>query len=233
MIPVKIRRRSRRRRVSATAESAPSEPRTSPASLAPRRAIARSIKSASPVAARIVTAAVIESRWSLQKPAATGRMAAGMTMEATRVGCVLLDCMGTLVALKPPAPVLARELEIDEETAERAFRAEVAYYLEHQLEGSDTAALADLRARCASVVAEVAGVEPERALVALMRSLEFETFEDVRPALVDLRTKGVQLVVVSNWDCSLGETLERVGLGDLFDAVVTSAEVGAAKPDAR
>ena len=37
-------------------------------------------------------------------------------------------------------------------------------------------------------------------------------------------------MVVSNWDASLPEVLERVGLGPCVDAVVSSAEVGAAKP---
>jgi putative hydrolase of the HAD superfamily len=38
------------------------------------------------------------------------------------------------------------------------------------------------------------------------------------------------VVVVSNWDVSLADVLERVGLAPLVDAVVTSAAVGAAKP---
>jgi putative hydrolase of the HAD superfamily len=37
--------------------------------------------------------------------------------------------------------------------------------------------------------------------------------------------------VVSNWDVSLLEVLERVGLAPLVDAVVTSAAVGSRKPD--
>ncbi len=40
-------------------------------------------------------------------------------------------------------------------------------------------------------------------------------------------------MVVSNWDQSLGSVLARVGLDALLDGVVTSAEVGAAKPDPR
>ena len=38
-------------------------------------------------------------------------------------------------------------------------------------------------------------------------------------------------MVVSNWDVSLHEVLERVGLAEALDGVVTSAEVGARKPD--
>ena len=39
------------------------------------------------------------------------------------------------------------------------------------------------------------------------------------------------IVVVSNWDVSLHDVLERTRLRALVDAVVTSAEFGAAKPD--
>ena len=141
--------------------------------------------------------------------------------------------MGTLLRLVPPVPALARALGVDEPTAERAFRAEVAYYLEHQLEASDTAALADLRRRCATVLAEAAGVDPAGALDALMGSLRFEAFPDALPALLELRSLGLRLVVVSNWDSGLPEVLERIGLGEAVDAVVTSAGVGAAKPGRR
>jgi putative hydrolase of the HAD superfamily len=47
-----------------------------------------------------------------------------------------------------------------------------------------------------------------------------------------LRGSGRRLVVVSNWDVSLHEVLERVGLAGLLDGILTSAEVGARKPDA-
>jgi putative hydrolase of the HAD superfamily len=153
--------------------------------------------------------------------------------ETRAVQAVLLDGMGTLLRLEPPAPRLAAALGVDVATAERAFRAEVAYYLEHQLEASDTERLADLRRRCADVLADAAGVPRAGALRALMESLRFEAFEDAVPTLDQLRARGLRLVVVSNWDCGLGEVLERIGLRSRVDAVITSAEVGASKPDAR
>ncbi len=48
-----------------------------------------------------------------------------------------------------------------------------------------------------------------------------------------LKARGKKLAVVSNWDGLLPRVLEVVGLADYFDAVVVSALVGAAKPDAR
>lgn len=141
--------------------------------------------------------------------------------------------MGTLLDLEHPAPRLAASLGVDRATAERAFRAEVAYYLEHQLEGSDPMRLADLRRRSADVLADAAGVDRAPALAALMDSLRFRAFDDAAPVLGQLRNRGLRLVVVSNWDCSLAEVLEQIGLRDHVDAVVTSAEVGAPKPDRR
>jgi putative hydrolase of the HAD superfamily len=160
-------------------------------------------------------------------------MAAGMMGEVTSVRAVLLDGMGTLLRLVPPVPALAEALGVDEPTAERAFRAEVAYYLEHQLEGSDAERLAELRVRCAAVLAGAAGVDAAGALEALMGSLRFEAFADAAPGLRELRARGLRLVVVSNWDCSLPEVLERIGLLAHVDDVVASAVVGASKPDAR
>lgn len=141
--------------------------------------------------------------------------------------------MGTLVRLVPPAPALARALGVDEGTAERAFAAEVAYYVAHHLEGSDPSRLEDLRRRCAGVLAREADVDPARALDALLGALEFEAWEDAAPALSAIRAAGCRAVVVSNWDCSLPAVLDGVGLGPLLDGVVASAVVGAAKPDRR
>ena len=141
--------------------------------------------------------------------------------------------MGTLLRLDDPAPRLAERLGVDLAAAERAFRAEVAYYLEHHLEGRDTGSLEDLRRRSAAVMAAAAGVDPSGAVDALMESLRFEAFPDAAPALAELRSGGLRLVVVSNWDCSLPDALSEAGLLRLVDDVVVSAAVGAAKPDPR
>ena len=150
---------------------------------------------------------------------------------------VLLDALGTLVRLEPPAPRLRTELsaragiEVDEPAAERAIRAEIAYYVEHHLEGRDPASLAALRDRCAGVVAGELGVGHGPAVRdALLASLRFTAFPDAAPALRALRARGVRLVVVSNWDCSLGDVLAGAGLRELLDGVVSSAKAGSAKP---
>ena len=150
---------------------------------------------------------------------------------------VFLDALGTLVELQPPAPRLRallaeRGFDVDEERAGGAFAAEIAYYLEHNLEGSDRERLDDLRDRCAEVMMsalELPRLDHATAREVMLGSLDFVPFPDVAPALSALRDHG--LVVVSNWDCSLPDWLRGADLLEHVDAVVTSAEVGAAKPD--
>lgn len=157
---------------------------------------------------------------------------------------VLLDALGTLVELDPPAPRLREELRerfglsISQAVAQRAIAAEMTYYRAHLHEGRDEPALAELRRRCAEVMwHELADVprapqpDPSEAVEVLMSSLRFRAFPDAPVALSAMKELGLVLVVTSNWDVSLPGVLERVGLAAHLDGVVTSAGVGAAKPD--
>jgi 2-haloalkanoic acid dehalogenase type II len=154
---------------------------------------------------------------------------------------VLLDALGTLVELRPPAPRLRARLaeagfEVSEERAAAGFAAEIEYYLAHHLDGADRASLDDLRDRCATVMMEaldVEGLDHATARRVMLSALEFRPYPDVVPALTALRGEGHRLVIVSNWDCSLPEWLGPPGLLALVGGVVTSADVGAAKPDPR
>lgn len=146
---------------------------------------------------------------------------------------VLLDALGTLVALEPPAPRLARALGVGEAEAARAMRAEIAHYrAEHHRAGS-AAGLAALRRECAEVVRAVLGDERpvEQVEAALLDAIRFRPYADAAPALRAWRAAGARLVVCSNWDVSLREVLAVTGLAPLVDGVVTSAEAGVAKPD--
>ena len=152
---------------------------------------------------------------------------------------VLLDALGTLVELQPPAPRLRARLaeagfDVTEERAAAGFAAEIEYYLGHHMEGSDRERLDDLRDRCAAVMMEsleLPGLDHATARRAMLGSLEFRPYPDVEPALRELSEAGLRLVVCSNWDCSLPDWLGLAGLLDLVDGVVTSAVVGVAKPD--
>jgi putative hydrolase of the HAD superfamily len=151
---------------------------------------------------------------------------------------VLLDALGTLVELETPWPYLARELAdrgvvVDLEAARAAMLAEMGYYRAHHDEARDWATLKDLRRRCAAIVQESLGTSLPLADVedALLAAIRFRAYPEVPAALERLRAGGARLAVVSNWDVSLHDVLERTGLRGLVDAVVISAELGVAKPD--
>lgn len=159
-------------------------------------------------------------------------------MSAVRA--VLLDVLGTLVELEAPAPALREELErrigvdVGEERAAAAFGAEISYYLAHHLEGRDMQAVDELRDRCAEEIRRslaLEGLDHAAAREAMLAALRFRAFPDALPALRALRARGPTLVAASNWDASLGEALERTGLAPYLDGAVSSAVVGAAKPD--
>ncbi len=163
-----------------------------------------------------------------------------MTVE--NLDAVLLDGLGTLVALEPPWRGLVERMrdvhgvELSLADAERAFRAEIAYYRAHHHEGRDPGALEDLRRRCAEVLraqlpAQVAGeLSLEQLTATMLDALCFVAYPDAGAALARLRARGLMLVVVSNWDVSLPEVLRNIGLAGMVDSVVTSAEVGRPKP---
>ena len=157
----------------------------------------------------------------------------------TAPAAILLDALGTLVALEPPAPLLRAELaarfglEVSERQAARAIAAEIAYYRANLDEGRDAAGLQALRRRCAGVLrAELraADLELDPLVDALLSSLRFTAFADVRPALEAARSRGQRLVVVSNWDVSLHGVLRGLELEPLLDGILTSAGTGARKP---
>lgn len=168
-----------------------------------------------------------------------------MKQDLQLPAAILLDGLGTLVALEPPAPLLVEELRerlgiaVTEEQAQRAIAAEIAYYRAHLDEGHDLSSLADLRRRCAKVLRDalppgpsVSDADGDLIQQALLASLRFTAYPDVRPALELLRARCHLLVVVSNWDVSLHDVLQRLELAPLLDGIVTSAEAGARKPSA-
>ena len=151
---------------------------------------------------------------------------------------VLLDALGTLVELETPWPYLAQELAdrgvvVELEAARTAMLAEMDYYRAHHDEARDWATLKDLRRRCAAVVQESLGTSLPLADVedALLAAIRFRAYPEVPATLERLRAGGARLAVVSNWDVSLHDVLERTGLRGLVDVVVISAELGVAKPD--
>jgi FMN phosphatase YigB (HAD superfamily) len=172
---------------------------------------------------------------SASPPAAPGR---------APIRAILLDALGTLLELEEPSPLLADAIRtdhgiiVDETVARRAVRAEIAHYRANNHRAGTAAALAQLRLECAEVVRgalgeAVSGIDAAALVPTLLGALRFRPFAEVASALTRWRADGLELAIASNWDISLHAVLAAGPLSGLIDVVVTSAEVGAVKPDPR
>ena len=161
-------------------------------------------------------------------------------MRLADIDCVTVDAYGTLVALEDPAPALESGLRRHGATPSRdeiaaALKVEMEYYRERTLEGRDEDSLARLRRECCAVFLASLEVdlEPEEFLPDFVASLHFRAEPGAIEAMRLLRSRGLALAVVSNWDCSLEQRLKETGLLGFFDCIVSSALAGVAKPDPR
>jgi putative hydrolase of the HAD superfamily len=161
-------------------------------------------------------------------------------LTAADLDAVTIDAYGTLVTLRDPTSALeralrARGVERTREEVAAAFAVEARYYRDRSHEGADEASLALLRRDCAAVFLDALGanLDPEEFARPYVESLEFEPMPGAVRAVSELGRLGLRLAVVSNWDVALHGYLEQLGLAGHFDAIVTSAEAGASKPDPR
>jgi HAD superfamily hydrolase (TIGR01509 family) len=148
---------------------------------------------------------------------------------------VTIDGYGTLLTIHDPIGHLDRELRargvaLPRSAIERGFSAEGEYYREAKIAARDEESLATLRAECARVLLDTAGADLDAVEFASVLVYEFETLPGVPEALARLAAHGLALAVVADWDYGLHEHLGTHRLDHYFAAVVTSAEVGAAKP---
>jgi putative hydrolase of the HAD superfamily len=89
-----------------------------------------------------------------------------------------------------------------------------------------------------AAVLEAMGFDPPPAdLVRDLASYEHDfthdhvrLYPDARPAVEALRAAGIGTALVSNCSYNTRPVVDRLGLGELFDAVILSFEVGARKP---
>lgn len=154
---------------------------------------------------------------------------------------ISLDALGTLIEVVDPvgglvAALASRGVIVSSEAAAAGLGAEMSYYRANSAFAGTEEALEQLRDRSTEVLTEAL---PQSASVigfaamreALGEAVQFAPFPEVAGVLDALRAAGARLVIVSNWDISLYEVLDQIGLRARVDAVVISAEEGLAKPD--
>ena len=141
----------------------------------------------------------------------------------------LIDALGTMVRLSPlGADRPGRRRRPEPGVVRRAFRAEMRHYAANADRGATPIAGGAAR-RCAALLSAELGRPIDVAT--MMDAIRFDAYPDAAPAFRAWRERGLRIVCVSNWDYELGEVLERIGLAELLDGVVTSAGAGVRKPD--
>ena len=163
-------------------------------------------------------------------------------------GRLLLDALGTLVALEPPAPRLRAELAdgsrssvTEEQAGARAAAPRSRYYRAHLDEGRDGAACARCGAaaprccgrRCRRRRAERGRRPPSSPTRPARVAALHAPSPTPRPAIAQARARGL----AGRRRQQLGRLAARgarraLGLAPLLDGVVTSAEVGRAQAGA-
>jgi putative hydrolase of the HAD superfamily len=161
-------------------------------------------------------------------------------MRFADLEAVTVDGFGTLVELESPIEPLKRALErrgVARSPSEVAvaFAAEAAHYRLHAHTARDDATLAAFRRECVRIFLRelAAPLEPREFVDDFLAALVFRPAEGAVEALATVRSRNLKLAVVSNWDCSLADRLDELGLLEHFDTVVTSAEAGVPKPEPR
>jgi HAD superfamily hydrolase (TIGR01509 family) len=154
-----------------------------------------------------------------------GAVAVGVVRGAD-LDAVTLDAHGTMLRVVDPLPRLQELLPGHDPAAiAEAFRTEGRFYQEHVGSGLDAPSLERLRKECVGVFNGALGASlTAEQYVAAIR---FEVLPGVVESLERLRSLGLALAVVGNWDFSLHERLSEAGLAGYFATVVHAAR----KPD--
>lgn len=159
---------------------------------------------------------------------------------------LLFDAFGTLVELDDFYGRLQRGFEEQTQTliplpaVRRAAHCEMRHYMVNSLRAHQNDKWDLLRHECAQILADALREEnaywhfsSEVAYRVLDSSIVFRAFPETRAVLETLQERGIPMGVLSNWDFQLPQVLQSLGLDHFFEFVLSSAQAGSEKPDAR
>ncbi len=168
---------------------------------------------------------------------------------STRVEAVFFDVGNTIIYPSPSVSEVCRHVlaeaghDLDVAAIDRYMPLVDAYY-EDQYRADDTFWTDEGRTSSVwvgmySLLCRELGIDENAEVIARRvydefgRADRWRLYDDVLPAIRRLRLRGISVGVISNWDQRLGALLDGLGLGEVLDAVVSSADVGLHKPDPR
>ncbi len=152
---------------------------------------------------------------------------------------VIFDFYGTLVGPAAPARsiadlLLALGVDLTPEIADRWGIDRLDGVLHEEASASEAAYEAWQRRRWEGMLHDCA-VHPDRhdptigAIRAQMDSFRVRAFPEAADVLRELRDRGFQLAICSNWHWDLDSYIDEAGLDGLVDVAITSARIGARK----
>jgi len=143
-------------------------------------------------------------------------------LKAADLDAVTIDAYGTLLTIVDPFSRLGALLPgHDRGDIERAFYTEAEFYRQHASAAHDESSVTTLREQCARVFNDALGSSLSSDEYA--GAMEFEPLAGVVEALERLRSLGLALAVVGNWDWTLHQRLTESRLDRFFAAVVPAA----------
>jgi putative hydrolase of the HAD superfamily len=162
------------------------------------------------------------------------------------IKAVFFDYYNTLVDYAPPRQVTEAELlgelgvEVSPEVLLRPLMvADDFLSKEHSrlsLGKRSKEELGALYGRYHGMILKEAGVEPKPELIAALLKrwftleLKMALYDDVAPALDELKQRGLTLGLISNVDRDISTTYEELGLANWLQLKITSQDVGFNKP---
>lgn len=170
-------------------------------------------------------------------------------MRTPTVRAVFFDVGNTLLYAEPSVSevcrqVLARAGHVRDLSLIDSFMPLVdAYYEERYAEDdafwTDEERTSSVWVGMYSLLCRKLGIESEAVSIArevydeFGRPERWALYPDVRPTFERLQAAGLRLGIISNWDSRLARLLNGLGLDDVLDDIVSSADVGLHKPDPR
>ena len=162
------------------------------------------------------------------------------------IKAVLFDLYQTLVRYDPPREEIQKKVlkEYGIETTSKAIRhalfiADEFFYREHSRSPLSRRSEEEKMAiymQYQGIILKEAGIDASRQLIAgslrKMQQFNFKLalFDDVVPALTQLKDRGLVLGLISNVDQDISPLCEELGLSKLLQVVVTSLNAGFSKP---
>jgi HAD superfamily hydrolase (TIGR01509 family) len=151
-------------------------------------------------------------------------------VRAAKLDAVTLDAYETLVTLVDPIPSLVEALAErgtvrTREAVLAGFHVESEHYAQRAGEGYDEPSLERLRRDCAGVFLNAIDSDLDAAefAPAYIDAIRFEVLPGVVDSLELLRSLGLELAVVGNWDFSLHQRLDELGLAQYFRVILHAA----------